>query len=130
MEEETFIDEYFKNPDNVAADVWCENRKVKPAEFYQMGETSQADCFVIMKKITCKDGFKMSVQACYSHYCNPRITIRSTHTNYYDTYEVGYPSEKEELLMPYAEDKEDPTQTVYGQVPKDIINKIIEKHNH
>jgi hypothetical protein len=96
-----------------------------------MIEPEQENCFILMKKIICNDGFSMSVQASYSHYCQPRITIRSTHTSYYNTYEVGLPSEKEELLMPYIDgDDTYPTEQVYAQVPKEIINEIILKHNN
>ena len=30
--------------------------------------------------------------------------------------------------MPYAEDRERPTDTVYGYVPVEIVERVIEKH--
>ena len=68
-------------------------------------------------KIVCKDGFTMSIQDSEFHYCDAGISS-----------EVGFPSEKEELLMDYIEDPEYPTETVYAYVPNGVIDKIIEKH--
>tara|TARA_R100001463_G_scaffold35623_3_gene77363 strand:+ start:882 stop:1133 length:252 start_codon:yes stop_codon:yes gene_type:complete len=68
-------------------------------------------------RIKCKDGFSMSVQDGEHHYAIPG-----------ETSEVGFPSEIEELLMPYVEDDERPLDTVYAHVPNDIVDKIIEKH--
>ena len=67
--------------------------------------------------IKCKDGFTMSVQDSEHHYCNVGVSS-----------EVGFPSEQEELLMPYVEDKDRPTETVYAYVPNSIIEKVIKKH--
>ena len=82
-------------------------------EFYSM----------IRPNIICVDGFRMSVQASESHYCTPRKTAAI-----YTHVEVGYPSMAEELLLPYAEIPEDPTGTVYGWVPVEVVDSIIEKH--
>ncbi len=73
--------------------------------------------------IVCVDGFKMSVQGSSGHYCTPRSC-----QDYYTEMEIGFPSEKQDELMKYAEDKDNPTDTVYGWVPCDLIDKIIEKH--
>ena len=77
----------------------------------------------LTKKLECNDGFKMSVQASEFHYCTPRIN-----TDRYYEFEVGFPTEKEDLLMPYAEDYDNPTDTVYGYVPIEVIEEIITKH--
>jgi hypothetical protein len=76
------------------------------------------------KQVVCKDGFKMSVQASRISYCSPM-------TDYCDKYtevEVGFPSAKESLLMPYAENTEDPTNTVYPYVPVSIVSLVLVKH--
>lgn len=75
--------------------------------------------------VTCADGFTMSVQASYTHYCSPRDYIA---TGNYNTWEVGFPSEKEDLLMDWIEEPDNPTDTVYGYVPTEVINEVIEKH--
>lgn len=74
--------------------------------------------------IRCKDGFHMSVQASHLHYCSPRLDGKQNYT----AVEVGYPSERVEELIQYAESPERPTDTVYGWVPVHIIEVIIEKH--
>ena len=76
------------------------------------------------KKVFCKDGFNMSVQANSSAYCAPRIDGAK---KYWEV-EIGYPSEKESLIMEYAEDPSKPTDTVYGYVPVNTVYLIITKH--
>lgn len=77
----------------------------------------------IVPRVRCVDGFEMSVQAGRTHYCAPRKDVGP-----YRSAEVGYPSEREELLMPFAEEPDDPTNTVYGYVPVEIIEQVILKH--
>lgn len=76
------------------------------------------------KRITCADGFSMSVQANASAYCEPRVDNAKA----YVSVEVGFPSHYEALLVPYAEDMEDYTGTVYGWVPSAIVTAICVKH--
>lgn len=54
-------------------------------------EGEYGTCF--RKKIICNDGFNMSVQGSQFHYCSPR-----KNQNWYNSMEVGFPSEKEELM--------------------------------
>lgn len=75
--------------------------------------------------VFCKDGFEMSVQAGAGLYSTPRKNLENGE---YTACEVGFPSEKEELLMPYAEDWKKPTETVYPYVPVEVIERVIEKH--
>lgn len=75
-------------------------------------------------RIKCADGFTMGVQASDRVYCSPRISG----LGFYSAYEIGYPSEAEPLLMPYAEDESCPTETVYGWVPVQVIVDVIAKH--
>lgn len=74
--------------------------------------------------LICNDGFSMSVQASRMHGCSPRMDGNIE----YSSVEVGYPEWEEELLIPYAYNKDDLTNTVYTYVPVDIVNKVIEKH--
>lgn len=78
----------------------------------------------ILPRIECEDGFTMSVQVGDGNYCSPRI-MDSPH---YDAVEVGFTSEVEPLLMGYADDPDEPTGTVYGYVPCDVVDAVIEKH--
>ena len=74
--------------------------------------------------VQCDDGFIMSVQASSYAYCSPRVDNAAR----YHEVEVGYPSEVEPLLIPYAENPSKPTETVYGYVPVNTIYLIITKH--
>ena len=60
----------------------------------------------------------LSIQASVYHYCLPR----KDSLNEYTHYEVGFPSKKEELLMPYIEvEGDNPTETVYPFVPVEVL---------
>lgn len=73
--------------------------------------------------VRCADGFHMSVQAGPTAYSEPRDTIGP-----YKTVEIGFPSQSEDLLLPYAENPEQPTDSVYGWVPKSVVTAVIVKH--
>jgi len=75
------------------------------------------------KKVSCADGFTMSVQAGPFNYSTPR-----NREGPYSQVEVGFPSSREELLMEWAEDRDDPTGTVYGWVPVSVVTNVIAKH--
>jgi len=79
--------------------------------------------FPIAKRIICEDGFSLSVQATHGAYCLPRHNIGP----WYQV-EVGFPSSEPELIMGYAEQPEIPTDTVYGYVPIELVEKLIELH--
>ena len=65
----------------------------------------------------------MSVQASKFNYCTPR-----NNDGPYSQVEVGFPSAREEMLMEWAEDPDDPTGTVYGWVPVSVVTNVIAKH--
>tara|TARA_R110000824_G_scaffold40890_1_gene122157 strand:- start:215 stop:427 length:213 start_codon:yes stop_codon:yes gene_type:complete len=46
----------------------------------------------------------------------------------YREVEVGFPSDREELLMHWAEESNRPTDTVYGWVPVAVVTNVIAKH--
>ena len=74
--------------------------------------------------VVCADGFSMSVQAHDAAYCEPRRDAQRKYT----LVEVGYPSAEEDLIMPWAENPREPTETVYGYVPVDVVTNVIVKH--
>jgi hypothetical protein len=76
------------------------------------------------EKVVCADGFTMSVQAHAGAYCLPRMTGAPV----YREVEVGFPSDREELLMEWAEESHRPTDTVYGFVPVQVVTTVIAKH--
>jgi hypothetical protein len=75
------------------------------------------------KAIVCADGLILSVQASDTHYCSPR-----ENDGPYSHVEVGYPSEVVPELLEYAETPETPTSTVYGYVPAELVDAVIEAH--
>ena len=77
----------------------------------------------IKPRIVCNDGFNMSVQGSITHYCSPKES-----QDWYNSMEIGFPSEEEPLINQYAEDSNDYTETVYGYVPIEIIQEVITKH--
>lgn len=79
---------------------------------------------LIRPRLICADGFSMSVQASDIHYCEPRESF----LKHYDSVEIGFPSEEESLLLDYAEDPDALTDTVYGYVPTELVDKVLEKH--
>ena len=79
-----------------------------------------------VKRLHCNDGFSMSVQAHEYNYCSPRV--KPEETDCYYQVEVGFPSEREELLMEYVEDCDKPTDTIYAYVPVKVVQEVIEKH--
>lgn len=78
----------------------------------------------LTKRLICKDGFEMSVQASNVHYCSPRID----NADYYSEVEVGFPTTVEAELIYYAEDSRHLLKTVYSYVPVELVEKIINKH--
>jgi hypothetical protein len=73
----------------------------------------------IRPRIICSDGFSMSVQGSQYSYSEPKIT-----TDWYESLEIGFPSDDEELFNEYGADGD-----VYGYVPVNIIQAVIDKHN-
>jgi hypothetical protein len=75
-------------------------------------------------RVVCADGFTMSVQASAYNYCQPQEPAADR----YETVEIGFPTAKEPMLMPYAETPENPTDTVYAYVPVELVTNVIVKH--
>lgn len=91
-------------------------------EFFKATKGKRAPFY---PRVHCADGFHMSVQAHYGAYCSPRVDA----SPFYVEAEIGFPSEREDLIMQYIDgDDSDPTQTVYGYVPVDVIDAVIAKH--
>jgi hypothetical protein len=76
--------------------------------------------FRMARPITCKDGFRMSVQASSGHYCSPRFTLPYSR---YTHFEVQ--AAQDVFLMPYAESC---SSSIHPQVPRGVITKCIDYH--
>lgn len=78
----------------------------------------------VRPRVECADGFSISIQASELHYCEPRTSENVD----YEEVELGFPSEKEKLFLPFAEEEDDPTGTVYGYVPVELVDEALQKH--
>ncbi len=87
------------------------------------GDKGYRSTFPLSKRITCVDGFSLSVQATHGAYCAPRQNIGP-----WWEVEVGYPSAPPELIAHRAEDPDRPTDTVYGYVDIELVEQLIALH--
>jgi hypothetical protein len=99
-------------------------------DFNELMEKTIIDSiFIILRKRIILGSNKdliLSVQASFGHYCNPR----DNNGKFYETWEIGFPSKKEDLLMTFIYDgADDPTQTVYYNVPTSVLIELIEKYD-
>ena len=67
-------------------------------------------------RVACSDGYSVSAQANSFVYCEPR-----SNDGPYLSVELGFPTEADEAFLPYAEDANDPTGTVYARVPVSLV---------
>ena len=74
--------------------------------------------------VVCSDGFEISIQASEFHYCHPR----ENYMRYYLSYELGFPNREEPLIMNWAEEADKPLKTVYGYVPTEIVQEMLDNH--
>ncbi|QAV22362.1 hypothetical protein [Proteus hauseri] len=79
---------------------------------FEFMNSSRTDGF-LCKRVHCNDGYYVSIQASYGHYCSPRQDL---------------PSEDDQLINAYAECDDCFTETVYPYVPKEVVIALIEKH--
>lgn len=93
-------------------------------EFLKKFPTDRTGGRRIRPRIYCKDGWNASIQASFTHYCSPE----KDNADHYTHVEVGYISEEEEKLIPYAEDKDWLCNTVYGYVPVEILDDVLKSH--
>jgi hypothetical protein len=80
--------------------------------------------YQLTKPLQLRNGVHLSIQAGGSHYCFPRKNMPYSQ---YESFEIGFPSQMIEELMPYVDDEENPTNTVYSCVPMVVIEAIIYK---
>lgn len=83
-------------------------------------------------RIVLADGESLSVQANEYAYCHPRSNLSWIDLGYYDVpyyeYEIGFPSFVDATWLEYAEQPEKPTDTVYGYVPADVVQQVLDAH--
>lgn len=84
-------------------------------------------------KITCADGFHLSVIAGSGMYCSPwpGMDVPDEYEGPFTAVEVGYPSKRPEPWSDweqFCDGAEDPTGTVYGFVPVETVRALVERH--
>lgn len=83
-------------------------------------------------RIILADGESVSVQANEYCYCQPRSNLSWVDLGVYDVpyyeYEIGFPSFIADEWMEYAEESDKPTDTVYGYVHVNIVQKVLDAH--
>ena len=75
----------------------------------------------IVRKLRCRDGFEVSVQASRYHYCEPEADRAWP----YSRWELGFPTKHEECIRTYRDGEEG---SVYAYVPTSNVLLLIEKH--
>lgn len=115
------ISEFFKD-----------NRFVTGHDFnFAIGEIDKGMPTMRTRIVLC-DGNSVSIQASETHYCYPRKTwhieeLKGFDVPYYE-YEIGFPTFKAKEWMQFAEQPDEPTETVYGYVPVEVIQDVIDQH--
>lgn len=71
-------------------------------------------------RVILNNGKSLSIQASEYHYCRPRRLC----DHYYEV-EVCFPDEVIQSLLRYAEDVDNPTDTVYPYVPIELVDEYI-----
>jgi hypothetical protein len=72
------------------------------------------------------NGMSVSIQASEGHYSAPRIS--GLDATEYTQFELGYPNFcPPDYILDYAEDKDEPTETVYPYVPYELIQRMLEE---
>jgi len=97
------LNDFFEDPKNTRDEARLSDRKIR-----------------FRQPIRCADGLSFSAQANSTSYCSPRNDVGP-----YVAVEVGFPSQRVEELMEYAENPDQPTETVYGWVPVEVVEKIV-----
>lgn len=95
-------------------------KRTKEVHILSGGERFQK----VRPRMKCADGYEVSVQAGFYLYSEPRTDEAGEYTKV----ELGFPNMVDPELEEYAEEWDDPLGTVYGWVPVELVNKLIEKH--
>jgi hypothetical protein len=75
------------------------------------------------ERLVLPNGESISIQASHTHYCEPREDGDQP----YVSVELGFPSFYDEELLPYAETPEDFHGTVFGNVPLEVVDRVINR---
>lgn len=100
--------------------------RLKHLKTYRNEGVTYANTFFMCPCIYTKDGFSVSLQINYGNYCESENGYRSFgHT--WNYVEFGFTSIHEPLMVEYAEDPTDTTDTV-GRIPISVMEEVFLKH--
>jgi len=71
-------------------------------------------------RVTCNDGYEVSIQCSEYTYCEPRENILDV--SRYTKFELGFPNEHDVLLNGYQD------TDIFSYTPRDVVVKLIIKH--
>lgn len=83
-----------------------------------------AKMLYVRPRAYCADGFSVSIQASNAAYCTPR----RWDADKWEDVELGFPSTKDEPMMPYCENDGNPLGTIYPFMPMFIVEEVVKKH--
>jgi hypothetical protein len=69
-----------------------------------------------------KSGLRLSIQGSPWHYAEA-----ASDDEVYESVEIGFPSSRVEILIPWAENVHDPLNTIYKFVPNYIVRQLIKE---
>jgi len=81
------------------------------------------DGYRVAPRIVCADGFSLSVQASFGHYCSPKNTVGP-----HSSVEVGFPEKADGTPARPRSLGRTPDGGIWGYVPVDIVNRLIRRH--
>lgn len=83
--------------------------------------------YQIARQLELANGVVLSIQASWSHYSTPRVNSPVPDYDFYEEFEIGFPSEPlSKDFTKYAENRNNLTGTVYCFVPKKLIQDYID----
>jgi len=88
-----------------------------------MQEGRDAEWREMTTRLLLVDGSSLSIQASEGHYCAPRCDF-DDYDQYYE-FEVGFPSAHMDELAAYQDGQGDQTSSVFGYVPKEVIESLV-----
>lgn len=93
-------------------------------EFLQKYRRVEYGMNVVRPRVRCADGYTVSVQAGYGIYSVPRCDADA-----YTAVELGYPSQVDEIILPFGENEKYPEKSsVFGCVPVEIVDRLLDAH--
>ena len=80
----------------------------------------------LVKRLDINQALNISIQASEYSYCSPRELLFDLQEYY--QFELGFPNfTPPDYIMEYAENPDEPQETVYGYVPYELIQRMIDE---